>query len=72
MVVSYSYLFKNFPQFVVTQRVKGFRVVNDTEINIFLEFSCFIHYPYHSLSSGQTTGRENSPIHQQNVGLKIY
>ena len=30
------------------------------------------HYPYHSLTSGQTTGREHSPIHQQNIGLKIY
>ena len=30
------------------------------------------HYSYHSLTSGQTTGREHSPIHQQNIGLKIY
>ena len=50
-----------------------------TEINIFLEFSCFIygsqnycHYPYHSLASGQITGRKHSPIHQQKVGLKTY
>ena len=78
MVVWY-YLFKNFPHFVETPRVEGFRVVNDTEINIFLEFSRFIygsqnycHYPYHNLASGQTTGREHSPIHQQKVGLKIY
>ena len=30
------------------------------------------HYPYHSLTSGQTTGREHSPIHQQKIGLKTY
>ena len=30
------------------------------------------HYPYHSLVSGQTTGREHSPTHQQKIGLKIY
>ena len=29
-------------------------------------------YPYHSLASGQTTGREHSPTHQQKIGLKIY
>ena len=30
------------------------------------------HYPYHSLASGQTTGREHSSAHQQKIGLKIY
>ena len=30
------------------------------------------HYPYHSLASGQTTGREHSPSRQQKIGLKIY
>ena len=36
-------LFKNFPQFVVTQTVKGFSVVNEAEVNVFLEFSCFFY-----------------------------
>ena len=40
-VVWYSHLFKNFPQFVVIQILKGFRVVNEIEVNVFLEFSCF-------------------------------
>ena len=26
----------------------------------------FLHYPHHSLASGQTTGREHSPTNQQN------
>ena len=30
------------------------------------------HYLHHSLVSGQTTGREHSPTHQQKIGLKIY
>ena len=30
-VVWYSYLFKNFPQFVVIYTVKGFSVVNEAE-----------------------------------------
>ena len=32
----------------------------------------YCHYFYHSLVSGQTTGREHSPTHQQKIGLKIY
>ena len=27
------------------------------------------HYRYHSLASGQTTGREHSPTHQQKTGF---
>ena len=30
------------------------------------------HYLHHSLASGQTTGREHSPTHQQKIGVKIY
>ena len=36
-----SYLFKNFPQFVVIHTVKGFGIVNKAEIDVFLELSCF-------------------------------
>ena len=33
---------KNFPQFVVIHTVKGFHVVNEAEVDIFLEFFfCF-------------------------------
>ena len=37
----HSHLFQNFPQFVVIHRVKGFGVVNEAEVDVFLEFSCF-------------------------------
>ena len=40
-VVWYPHLFKNFPQFVVIHTVKGFSVVNETEVDVFLEFSSF-------------------------------
>ena len=40
-VVWYSHFFKNFPQFVVIHKIKGFNVVNKAEVDIFLEFSCF-------------------------------
>ena len=32
----------------------------------------YLHYLHHSLVSGQTTGREHSPTHQQKIRLKIY
>ena len=44
-VVWYSHLFKNFPQFVVIHIVKGFSVVNEAEVDIFLEFSYFFCDP---------------------------
>ena len=39
-MVWYSHLLKNFPQFVVIHIVKGFSIVNDGEVDVFLEFSC--------------------------------
>ena len=36
---------KNFPQFVVIHTVKGFSVVNEAEVDVFLEFSCFFYDP---------------------------
>ena len=41
LVVWYSHLFQNFPQFIVIHTVKGFGIVNKAEINVFLELSCF-------------------------------
>ena len=40
-MVWYSHLLKNFPQFVVIHTVKGFGIVNEAEVDIFLELSCF-------------------------------
>ena len=37
-----SRLLKNFPQFVVIHTVKGLGVVNETEVDVFLELSCFL------------------------------
>ena len=44
-VVWYSHLFKNFPQFVVTHTVKGFCMVNKSEVDVFLKLSCFFDEP---------------------------
>ena len=44
-MVCYSHLFKNFPQFVVSHTVKGFGIVNEAKVVIFLKFLCFLHDP---------------------------
>ena len=44
-MVWYSHLFQNVLQFIVIHMVKGFGVVNKSEIDIFLEFSCFFDDP---------------------------
>ena len=44
-MVWYSDLFKNFPQFVVIHTVKGSGIVNKTNVDFFLELSCFFNDP---------------------------
>ena len=41
----WSYFFKNFSQFVVIHTVKGFRIVSEAEVDVFLEFSCSFYDP---------------------------
>ena len=41
----YYHLFKNFPQFVVIYTVTSCGVVNKTEVDVFLERSCFFDDP---------------------------
>ena len=44
-MVWYSHLFKNFPQFVAVHTVKGFGIVNEAEVDAFLELFCFLNDP---------------------------
>ena len=46
-VVWYSHLFENFPQFIVVDTVKGFGIVNEAEVDVFvdLELSWFFDDP---------------------------
>ena len=44
-MVWYSYLLKNFPQFIVIHTVKGFGIVNKPEIDVFQELFCFFNDP---------------------------
>ena len=42
-MVWYSHLFKSFPKFVVIHTVKDFGIVNETEVDVFLEFPFFLY-----------------------------
>ena len=44
-VVWYYHLLSNILQFVVIYTVKGFSILNEAEVDVFLEFSCFFYYP---------------------------
>ena len=44
-MVWHSHLVKDFPQSVVIYTVKGFGIVNKSEIDVFLELSRFFHDP---------------------------
>ena len=44
-MVWYSHPFQNFPQFLVIHTVKGSCVVNEAEVDVFLELSCFLYNP---------------------------
>ena len=44
-MVWYFHLVPNFPQFVVIHTVKGFGIVNKTEVDVLLELSCFFNDP---------------------------
>ena len=44
-VVWYSHLFQNCPQFVVIHTIKGFSVISEAEVGVFLGFSCFFFGP---------------------------
>ena len=61
-MVWYSYLLKNFPQFVVIHKVKGVSIVNEAEEYVFLEFSCFFYDPADvgSLISGSSAFSKSS------------
>ena len=61
-VVWYSHLFKNFPQFVEIHTVKGLSVVNESEVDVFLEFSCFFCDPTDvgNLTSGSSAFYKSS------------
>ena len=71
-VVWYSHLFKNFPQFVVIHTVKGFSIVNEAEVDVFLEFPCFLYDPTNvgNLISDSSAFSKSS-LHMWNFSVHI-
>ena len=70
-MVWYSHLFKNFPRFVVTLTVKGFSVVSEAEVDVFLEFSCIFYDPMDigNLIPGSSTFSKSSLEHLEFLSL---
>ena len=64
-MVGYSHLFKNFPHFFVIHTVKDFSVVNEAEVDILLEFSCFFYEPTNvgNLISGASVFSNELTLH---------
>ena len=44
-MIWYSHVFQNFPLFVVIHTIKGFIVVSEAEVDVFLELFCFFCDP---------------------------
>ena len=61
-VIWYFQLLENFSQFVVIRTVKGFSIVNEAEVYVFLEFSSFFYDPTDvgNLISGSSTFPKSS------------
>ena len=64
-MVWYSHLFKSFPQFITFHTVKGFVGVNETEVDVFLKFPCFLYNPAsvgHLISSSSSFSKPSFDI----------
>ena len=71
-MVWFFLLFKDFPQLVVIHTVKDFSVVNEEEVDVFLELSCFFYDPTDvgNLISG-TSAFSKSSLHIWNLTVHI-
>ena len=64
-MVWYSHLWKNFSQFVVIYNFKGFRIINNAEVDVFMELSCFFNDPAddgNSISGSSVFSKSNLSI----------
>ena len=44
-MIWYSSLSRSLPQFIMIHTVKGFSIVSETVIDVFLKFPCFLYNP---------------------------
>ena len=56
-MIWYSHHLKNFPQFDRNHTVKGFSIVKEPEVDVFMSFFCFFYDPTDigNLISGSST-----------------
>ena len=64
-MVRHSHFFKDLPLFAVVHTVKGFCIVNEAEVDIFLELFGFLHNPAH-VNKKASTQQQVSVVHSQN------
>ena len=71
-VVWHSHFSKNFLQFVVIHTVKGIHIVNEADVDVFLEFPCFFYDPSDAgnLISG-SSGFPKSSLYIWNFSVHI-
>ena len=70
-MVWYSQLTYSFPQFVMTHTVKGFCLVDETEIDVFLKVPCLLYNPENvgNLISSASSFSKPSLEHLEVLGL---
>ena len=59
-VLWYSHLFQNFPQFVVIHTIKGFSVVSEAEVDVYLKLFFLWSNRYWQFISGSSTFSKSS------------
>ena len=57
----YLNFLKNFPQLVVVHTLKGFSIVSEADVDVFLEFPCFLYDPMDVGNS--ISGSSNQFVH---------
>ena len=69
-MVWYSHLSKSLPHFVMIHTVKGLSVVNETEVDVFLELLCFFQDPtnFGNLISGSSASSKTQLVHLEVLG----
>ena len=73
-MVWYSHLFNSFPQFIMTHTLKGLDVVDETEVDAFLEFPSFLYDPVNvgnSISGSSSFSNSSSDIWKFSVHIKL-
>ena len=60
-MVWYSHHFKSFQLFIIIQTVKDFSIVNETKVDVFLEFPCFLSDPANDVNVTSSSSAFSKP-----------